>query len=75
MKIWGRARIETLPDAVVTVVIPTLSADRRLVECLDALAQQTRRDFEVMIVDNSGQGAGARGRSRAAGRERDRAAA
>ncbi|HET9318340.1 MAG TPA: glycosyltransferase family 2 protein [Bryobacteraceae bacterium] len=45
-----------MPDAVVTVVIPTLSADRRLVECLDALAQQTRRDFEVVIVDNSGQG-------------------
>jgi len=41
---------------MVTVVIPTLSADRRLVECLDALAQQTRRDFEVVIVDNSGQG-------------------
>jgi len=41
---------------VVTVVIPTLSADRRLVECLDALAQQTRRDFEVVIIDNSGQG-------------------
>ena len=41
---------------MVTVVIPTLSADRRLVECLDALAHQTRRDFEVVIVDNSGQG-------------------
>ena len=41
---------------MVTVVIPTLSADRRLVECLDALAQQTRRDFEVVIIDNSGQG-------------------
>lgn len=41
---------------MVTVVIPTLSADRRLVECLDALSQQTRRDFEVVIVDNSGQG-------------------
>jgi GT2 family glycosyltransferase len=38
------------------VVIPTLSADRRLVECLDALERQTRRDFEVMIVDNSAQG-------------------
>jgi GT2 family glycosyltransferase len=37
-------------------VIPTLSADRRLVECLDALAKQTRRDFDVVIVDNSGQG-------------------
>jgi GT2 family glycosyltransferase len=41
---------------VVTVVIPTLSADRRLVECLEALAKQTRRDFEVTIVDNSGKG-------------------
>jgi GT2 family glycosyltransferase len=41
---------------VVTVVIPTLSADRRLVECLDALAKQTRRDFDVVIVDNSGKG-------------------
>ena len=41
---------------MVTVVIPTLSADRRLVECLEALAKQTRRDFEVMIVDNSGKG-------------------
>jgi GT2 family glycosyltransferase len=37
------------------VVIPTLSADRRLVECLDALGKQTRRDFEVIIVDNSGK--------------------
>ena len=39
-----------------TVVIPTLSADRRLVECLDALSRQTRRDFEVIVVDNSGKG-------------------
>jgi GT2 family glycosyltransferase len=45
-----------LPDPVVTVVIPTLSADRKLVECLDALTKQTRRDFEVTIVDNSGEG-------------------
>ena len=37
-------------------MIPTLSADRRLVECLDALGKQTRSDFEVVIVDNSGQG-------------------
>ncbi len=36
-------------------MIPTLSADRRLVECLDALGKQTRHDFEVVIVDNSGQ--------------------
>ena len=38
------------------MVIPTLAADRRLVECLDALAEQTRRDFEVIVVDNSGKG-------------------
>jgi len=46
-------------------VIPTLSADRRLAECLDALAKQTRRDFEVVVVDNSGAGLV---RSSAAGR-------
>jgi GT2 family glycosyltransferase len=38
------------------VVIPTLAADRRLSECLDALGRQTRRDFEIVIVDNSGKG-------------------
>jgi len=37
-------------------VIPTLAADARLRECLEALGRQTRRDFEVIVVDNSGQG-------------------
>ena len=45
-----------MPGPVVTVVIPTLSADEKLVECLGALEKQTRPDFEVMIVDNSGKG-------------------
>jgi GT2 family glycosyltransferase len=45
-----------LPDFLVTVVIPTLSADSRLLECVESLGRQTRRDFEVIIVDNSGQG-------------------
>jgi len=45
-----------LPDPAVTIVIPTLSADRKLTECLNALDKQTRRDFEVIIVDNSGAG-------------------
>jgi GT2 family glycosyltransferase len=45
-----------LPDSRVTVIIPTLCADSRLLECLEALHQQTWRDFEVVIVDNSGQG-------------------
>ena len=50
--------------AVVTVVIPTLAADDRLRECLDGLERQSRRDFEVVVVDNSGRGLA---RRRAAG--------
>ena len=38
------------------MVIPTLAADSRLLECVESLARQTRRDFEVIIVDNSGKG-------------------
>ena len=38
------------------MVIPTLAADSRLLECLESLARQTRRDFEVIVVDNSGRG-------------------
>jgi len=38
------------------VVIPTLAADSRLEECVKSLERQTRRDFEVIIVDNSGGG-------------------
>lgn len=38
------------------MIIPTLSADQRLTECLAALSKQTRRDFEIIVVDNSGQG-------------------
>jgi GT2 family glycosyltransferase len=45
-----------LPDFLVSVAIPTLSADLRLRECLEALERQTRRDFEVIVIDNSGQG-------------------
>jgi GT2 family glycosyltransferase len=45
-----------LPEILVSVVIPTLSADARLVECLESLGRQTRREFEIIVVDNSGQG-------------------
>jgi GT2 family glycosyltransferase len=45
-----------LQDRAVTVVIPTLVADETLRECIEALQQQTLRDFEVVIVDNSGAG-------------------
>ena len=37
-------------------MIPTLAADARLRDCVASLGQQTRRDFEVIVVDNSGQG-------------------
>ncbi len=43
-----------LPPCV-TVVIPTLTADDTLVDCVRSLEVQSRRDFEVIIVDNSGQ--------------------
>ncbi len=45
-----------MPELVATVVVPTLAADRRLFECLESLARQTRRDFEIIVVDNSGRG-------------------
>lgn len=54
-----------MPQPAVTVAIPTLRADRKLEECLDALGRQTHRNFEIIIVDNSGKGlarAGAAGR-------------
>jgi len=37
------------------VVVPTLTADARLRECVESLERQTRHDFEVIIVDNSGK--------------------
>lgn len=39
-----------------TVAIPTLAADARLLECVLALERQTQRDFEVIVIDNSGKG-------------------
>ena len=38
------------------MVIPTLAADSRLRECIEALGRQTCREFEVIVIDNSGQG-------------------
>ncbi|MFN3322115.1 MAG: glycosyltransferase family 2 protein [Bryobacteraceae bacterium] len=38
-----------------SVVIPTLAADGALIECLRALQDQSFRDFETIVVDNSGQ--------------------
>jgi GT2 family glycosyltransferase len=45
-----------LPENRVTVAIPTLAADAKLADCVRSLTEQTRRDFEVVIIDNSGKG-------------------
>ncbi len=37
-------------------MIPTLAADEALDDCLGSLEAQTFRDFEVIVVDNSGKG-------------------
>lgn len=37
-------------------MVPTLAADDKLAECLRSIEGQTLRDFELVIVDNSGQG-------------------
>jgi len=44
-------------NPTVTVVVPTLAADETLAACLDSLRRQTFRDFEVIVVDNSGRNA------------------
>lgn len=41
----------------VTVVVPTLAADPRLLECLASLEAQTLPNVQVVVVDNSGTGA------------------
>lgn len=37
-------------------MVPTLTAGAKLAECLWSLQRQTMRDFEVVVVDNSGRG-------------------
>jgi len=39
----------------VTVVVPTLAAGEPLAECLESLERQTFQDFEIVVVDNSGE--------------------
>lgn len=39
----------------VTVIVPTLAADSVYEECLAALAAQSYREFECVVVDNSGE--------------------
>jgi len=45
-----------LPKPLVTIAIPTLTASPVLQECLFALERQTCREFEAVIIDNSGKG-------------------
>jgi len=47
---------EGLSAPRVTVIVPTLAADSVYEECLAALAAQRYREFECVIVDNSGEG-------------------
>jgi GT2 family glycosyltransferase len=37
------------------VIVPTLAADAALDECVRSLVSQTIRDFEVIVIDNSGE--------------------
>ena len=43
-----------MPEKLVTVAIPTLAADSKLADCVRSLAEQTRQDFEIVVIDNSG---------------------
>ncbi len=43
-----------------TVAIPTLTAGAALTRCVEALARQTYRSFEIVVVDNGGAGAARR---------------
>lgn len=44
-----------MPEKLITVAIPTLAADSKLVDCVRSLEAQSRRDFEIVIIDNSGK--------------------
>jgi len=45
-----------LSGTLVTVAVPTLAADDALAGCLRALEAQTFTKFEVVVIDNSGNG-------------------
>src|ERR1019366_572789 len=40
---------------IATVAVPTLLADASLEECIAGLRSQTRQDFEIIVIDNSGR--------------------
>jgi GT2 family glycosyltransferase len=53
----GPDKLDSLPGEplIATVAVPTLLADSSLKECITGLSNQTRRDFEIIVIDNSGQ--------------------
>src|SRR5277367_1615598 len=53
----GPTEAKTVTLLAATVIVPTLAADETLAACLDSLRQQTFRDFEIIVVDNSGRNA------------------
>ncbi|HLH41974.1 MAG TPA: glycosyltransferase family 2 protein [Bryobacteraceae bacterium] len=53
-----------MPIPKVTVAVPTLAAGDALAECLGSLERQTVADFEVIVVDNSGEGRAGSGKGR-----------
>ncbi len=40
---------------IATVAVPTLLADDSLEACIAGLREQTRQDFEIIVIDNSGR--------------------
>lgn len=45
-----------MPEVIATIAVPTLSADAALVECIHSLSRQEFRKFEIIVIDNSGEG-------------------
>jgi GT2 family glycosyltransferase len=46
-----------LPSPAIAVAIPSLRGGDLLLRCVQSLELQTDRDFEVIVIDNSGSGA------------------
>lgn len=44
-----------MPAPLVTVIIPTLTAGEKLGRCLEGLRAQSLAEFEILVVDNSGE--------------------
>jgi GT2 family glycosyltransferase len=45
--------VTTPPSVAVSIVVPVYQSQRTLARCLEALSRQTRRDFEIILVDSS----------------------